>query len=220
MAQRAVGVTDLAGGAGVVEYRTRERTVAGATVVEQYLIFEDSERVQTFKGMASSLVIPSTADIASLFNKTGSGTLVAVRRFSLQNDYTSTTATVRDIDAIRVTVAPTGGTLATPVAWDTAVNSHAAQVEFRYAASADDVLSVLTVTTTTPQAWSQSHSRMISAAEQQRFIDGSMVPDLAAGDPVVLREGEGLLMHNFGSVPTSGHAHYVINAMWEEYSLP
>lgn len=220
MTERPVGVSDLTSGAAVADYRTRERTVGVDTVVEQYLL-PTNERVQTFKGSASSLIIPSTAAIASLFNKTGSGVLVAVRRFTLQNDYTSSTATVRDIDLQPLSSAPTGGSLATPVPWDTAVAaSHSANVEFRYAASADDVLSALTLTPGTTQAWTQMHSREISAAEQQRFYDGPMVPKLANDDPVILREGQGLCYFNNGSVPTAGHAHYVVDAFWEEFTIP
>lgn len=40
MAQRPIGVTDRPAGTGIVEYRTRERSVGGSTVDEQYVICE------------------------------------------------------------------------------------------------------------------------------------------------------------------------------------
>jgi len=218
MGQRAVGVTDVAPGADVVEYRTRERTISGETVCEQYLL-EESERVASFKGIVASPRIGgvSTANynFASIFNLVGSGVLVAVRRLTAQVDSLSVTFG-RFFTPHMVTVAPTGGTVHEPMALDTAL-THNASVEFRAAASADGVITALTSAAGTP-AWQQFSSKGASSYGQVLMGEIAVLPRLAEFDPVVLREGEGVLVRM--AVGPSSSAEHLINCAFEEFTLP
>lgn len=227
MADRGVGVTDQAAGAGVAEVRARERTIAAATYAEQYII-PISERVPSFKGMATSFRTPgraaTTQNIFSIYNTTGSSVLVAVRRISIQMDATAVLISVaKQIKTTRQTTAPTNGTSLTKVPFDSALSS-AANVEVRGDASADGTLSGTTLTAT-PSAnigWSQFVMRMHTAVGQVILDDNPCVPTLCEDDPVILRANEGLLIGVVATATTSNPAtdHMIVNCMFEEFSLP
>jgi hypothetical protein len=218
MPLRPVGVPDVAPGAGVAEYRTRERTISGETVCEQYLL-EEPERVVSFQGIVASPRIGgvSTANynFASLFNVVGSGVLVAVRRLTAQNDSLSVTFG-RFWTPHMITVSPTGGTLHEPVALDTAL-THNASVEFRAAASADGVITALTSAAGTP-IWQQFVSKGATSYGQVRMDEVAVLPALVEFDPIILREGEGVLVR-MAEGPSST-AHHIVNACFEEFTLP
>lgn len=172
----------------------------------------------SFKGMVASPRINGIANefLAYLFNPVGSGVQVAVRRLSIQNDYTTNTGTIRTLIVSAITSAPTGGTAHTPVPFDT-VGSHVSAVEFRSAASADGVATAITGTATA-KAWMQYPMRLtdITATGQVIIDDASMVPDLVAGDPLFLAEGEGLLV-SANAAPSSAQ-HFIVNLMFEEFT--
>lgn len=176
-------------------------------------------RVASFKAMAGSprIVGVGTAgmNLASLFNVTGSGVLVAVKRLSLQNDYTTNTGTVRVLAYSRITTAPTTGTLHTPVAVDSA-QTHEPLVEFRSAASADGVASTLTATPG-PRGWIQYPERIADLTSTGQLImdDTPMIPALSENDPLILAEGEGILVANLDTPSSSQH--FIVNVVWEEF---
>ena len=222
MGENRVGVEDVADGAGVASFRTRQRTVGGSAVEEQYLLYQD-ERVMSWHGCSSTFRIPGSGtaaqNICTLFNKTGSGVLVAVRTLEFIMDYTTNSATVRVVGVSRITTAPTTGTLATPGDFDTN-DTQSTSVEFRGGASADGVASAITATPTT-YAWRQGHWHASTAVGQYQTggdAASTMLPMVAKDDPVILREGEGLLVNIIDTSSTS--AHYIVNASWQEFTLP
>jgi len=145
MTERKVGVTDVASGAGVADIRTRERSATGC---EQYLIPE-IDRVVPFRGMVASFRMPGVATVnrplMSIFNKTGSGVLLAVATLVGIFEMTTNSSSTRTLGVSRIGTAPTDGTLNTPVEFDTA-QTHNANVEVRSAASADGTTTTLTAT--------------------------------------------------------------------------
>ena len=176
-------------------------------------------RVVTFKGLVASPRVPLTgvagAKVVSLFNKVGSGLLVAIRDFRLTLDYPAGSSSVRTVATSRITAAPADGTLHTPVPFDTE-QTHSASVEFRSGASADGTASALTGTAG-DHAWRQGHFRIISpVGEQVRTTEDPMLPKLIALDPVVLREGEGVLVQVVEVASTA--ATLVLNAVFEEFT--
>lgn len=225
MTERPVGVTDLASGAGVAQYRTRERTVGGQAVVEQYLL-PISERVPSYKGLYATFRITGvqTADrpLASLFNTAGTGVLVAVRALTIVLDIAGASSIVRSAAVSRLTTAPTTGTLHTPVALDSAL-THASGVEFRGAASADDTANAITATPTT-RGWRMMPGRMASHIGQswaRQDALASALPGLRLAepdDPLILREGQGILISAQEGFSTASGC--VVQASVEEYSLP
>jgi hypothetical protein len=88
---RAVGVTDQPSAAGVADVRARERTdpVLGTTVAEQYVI-PISERVASFKGLATSFRMPGRAATAqnlfAIFNASGSTAQTSSASVTVWND--------------------------------------------------------------------------------------------------------------------------------------
>lgn len=222
MGENRVGVTDVADGAGVASFRTRQRTVSGSSVEEQYLLYQ-SERVASWTGCSSTFRIPGSGaaaqNLATLFNKTGSGVLVAIRELTLVMDYTTNSGTVRFVSSSLLTTAPSTGTLMTPVGFDTALTQDTL-VEFRGGASADGTASAITATAGV-SAWRQGHWHAPTAVGQylsSELAEAALVPVLAENDPVVLREGEGILVQITDASSTS--AHYVVNASWQEFTLP
>jgi hypothetical protein len=225
---RAVGVTDQPSAAGVADVRARERTdpVLGTTVAEQYVI-PISERVASFKGMATSFRMPGRAATAqnlfAIFNASGSTVLVAVRRLSFQMDVTTAlTAVAKQIKTSRITAVPTNGTALSKVAVDSAQTS-SANVTVWNDASADGTSSATTLTATPGTAgWQQFAMRMHTAAGQVLMDDEAVVPLLSADDPVILRASEGLLVSVVAAATTSNPTtdQMIVQCMFEEFTLP
>lgn len=180
-----------------------------------------AERVPTFKGAVGAFrsvgVAATDETVLSIFNKTGSGVLVAVRRLTLQVDQqvALTTAAPHAVTT-RLTTAPTTGTLLTPQAWDTS-QTHNASVEIRSRASADGTNGTLTATPGADRARSFFGDRPHTIAGQRLFPDKDMLPDFPdPEDPLVLREGQGVLVTVAPTGSTSSH--YLVNAMIEEFT--
>ncbi len=218
MPLRPVGVPDVAPGPDVVGFATRQRVISGETACEQYLL-EQSARVASFKGVVATPRIGgvSTANynFASIFNVAGSGVLVAVRSITAQVNSLSTTFG-RFFTPHMITVSPTGGTLHEPMALDTAL-THNASVEFRAAASADGVITTLTSAAGTP-AWQRFVSKGATSYGQVRIDEIAVLPALVEFDPVILREGEGVLVR-MAEGPSSS-ADHLVNVAFEEFTLP
>ncbi len=176
-----------------------------------------SARIVSFRGIVASPRIGgvSTANynFSSIFNVVGSGVLVAVRRLTAQVDSLSTTFG-RIFAAHMVTVAPTGGTLHAPMALDTTL-THNASVEFRSAASDDGVITAL-ASAAGSVAWQQVAPKGASSYGQVLSDDNPVFPMLVEFDPVVLREGEGVLVRM--AVGPSSSADHIINCMFEEFT--
>lgn len=219
MAERPIGVTDEAAGAGVAEFRTRERSVGGNTVCEQYLLLQE-ERVRSYAGLFSTFRIPgvtgSGQNFASIFNAAGSAVTVAVKSLSAELDYFTNSATVRVFNLSRLTSAPSGGSSHTPVPLDTAQTA-SGSVAFRGGATADGTASAITATAGT-MAWRQYHQHNVSAVEQMRDLEMTMLPLLSDVEPAILAAGEGLLVQLQDASSTSTGT--IINCMFEEFTLP
>jgi hypothetical protein len=187
-------------------------------VSEEYVLYQP-EMVRSWMGAAATFRLPnSTVNYCTLWNPVGSGVLVAVRQAAINIHYATTSSTVRSIALMTVTSAPTGGTLLTPMSWDT-TQTATGGIEFRSAASADDTASTITVTGVT-RAWTQLHGHNPSSATLQwRMIDEQLLPVLAEKDPPTLRPGQGYVMRNMDSAPSTVAA-YTANMVWEIYSLP
>lgn len=230
MAERPVGVTDEAAGAGVAEYRTRERSVGGSTVAEQYLI-QEGLRVASYRGLASTFRTLGNATqnqyLLIVDNAAGSGLIVAVRRVTVQRDQTATQSAgaVMQVCSGLLGSTPTNGTVLTKVPFDSALTSSASVVIYGSTASDGGADTSLSFTPGTPLAWRQGLTRFGTAvgsrAEQQRYDDSPVVPSLAATDPPYLRPGEafGILV----TTPSGDNANTynsVCNVAWEEFTLP
>jgi hypothetical protein len=213
MTARKVGVPDVAPGAGVAEYRTREAALG----CEQYLI-EEADRVTSYRGMVASFRIVGNSKLtnralATLFNVTGSGVLVAIHRLVLSPELAGASGSTRTVALSKITTAPTDGALGAPLGFDSA-QTHNASVEFRGASSADGVAVALTAPPGTV-GYRALKIKNPSHIGQIVFPDVPLIPDLY--DPGVLREGEGIVVTDVEAGSTA--AHYFIQAVIEEFTL-
>lgn len=229
MAERPVGVTDQAAGAGVAEVRTRERSVGGNTVAEQYVI-PILERVPSNKGTMSSFRTPARAvaslgsqSLLTIENKTGSGLLVAVRQISVSVESVAAKAVIAPIVRTMRCTAPTNGTVQTKGQTDTA-DTASASVEVRGDASADGTSSASALGAThTERMWSRFSPRFHTLVGQQDFDELFMTPLLMPEYPTILREGQAcglVLVNNSGAAWTANDWHFLMSAAWEEFTLP
>jgi len=221
MAERPVGVTDQASGAGIAQVRTRERTVAAEVVSEQYVIpiteYLDGFML-SYRGMVATFRTPGLAsgnhNLFTIFNKTGSTKIVAVRRLVLQVEDTGVLLTVAPIvQTSRITTLPTSGTVLTPVTCDTAL-THDTNVECMGAASADGTASGPIVSTAGTRAWAGFKMRMATQVGQVLFPDETLIPELCGDTPILLRALEGLQVQMVQASVTT--AHYVICCLFDE----
>lgn len=214
MTERKVGVTDVASGAGVADFRTRERSALGC---EQYLV-TTREEVAAFRALGATFRTVGVASVdkplCSLFNRTGSGKLVVIEAAVLETFLLTTSGTTRWTGAYRITTAPTDGTLLTPVAMDTA-GTHEALVEFRGAASADATATALTAALVAPYGDKQGNTRSPSEIGQMLYLEQDLLDAITFGP---LREGEGVVIAGVESGSTN--ASFLVKLAWTEYTLP
>ncbi len=221
MAERIVGVTDTASGAGVADVRGRERSVGGNTAVEQYVIpidefvtgYQTSYRgmVTTFRtiGLASA-----NHNLFTIWNKTGSTKLIAVRRLSFLTDATGALATVAPVVQVsRITALPTGGTVLTPVAFDTAL-THDTNCEAMGATASDGGAATTITSTAGTRAWADLKMRLHTAVGQVLFPDEYLIPQFCDREPIILRAAEGLQVQMVQAALTTDH--YVVSCAFDE----
>ncbi len=233
MPDRLVGVTDEPAGAGVAEYRVRERTVGGATVAEQYLLLR-RERVRSFIGMAATFrTAGSPTHAAAIWNADGSDVLVAVLNATFWKAVGSQSSNLVLMRFSRTTTAPSGGALIIKVSVGTGSDSaetSSASVEVRSAATADGTGTGLTVTETGRVAHLGQPGRLVSDSHQYAPFDlgwpvdptsltgtHELLDGMDAHPMVILRPGEGLVA---ATDTTSSVAFVGANLLWEEYTLP
>jgi hypothetical protein len=220
------------GSAGLIlngaAWRVDDVAVTPLVGAEQYVVPEGL-RVRSWRGSAATprMVPPISAagfDCATLFNRVGSGVIVALRRLTFQDEMQTATTNMRGVALEKITTNPTGGNLMTPMPFDTA-QSHAALVEFR-AAAATDGAAVDMAAASGSRAWRLLRDRLAdldaSRAGQARIPDSPLIPLVAENDPIYLREGEGVVVTNVDAAlsGTASNHNQVVNAMWEEFTLP
>lgn len=231
MPDRLVGVTDQASGAGIADVRVRERTVNAVTVGEQYVI-PIKERVPTFIGMVPTFRTLGTAAaaphwVATVENQTGSARLVLVRQVVFYMDSTAATTTPNPIATLcRPTGTIAGGTTLTKtsvgVGTDTADTS-ATQVVLRGATASDGgVATAITGLTLANRMWRTTGMRLHTAAGQSGGFGKDLVPPALRDHGIVLRAGEqlGVALEYAAAADSPATMHYMIDVLFEEYTLP
>jgi hypothetical protein len=212
------------------DLRTRARilgTGAGAVAQEPRLIRVPSEAVLSYRGMAASWRITGSSSPQGLLTvrNTSATVLVRVRSFMVTMDATATLANpaiMFQLGFYTGLTSPSGGTLLTPVPFDTTQTSVAADV--RCSGTADGVVSNL--------AWGAAASSAIvrqrevqritsttSTGAQQRFLPIELVDD---SPNFVLTQNQALLLGANAVVAGDNVAtnHYIVSVCWDEYTLP
>ena len=216
--QRAVGVTDVASGAGVVDYRTRERVAGGVTVVEQYLIDGLLDRgVLSFVGAAATFRTTAALNMTSLSNAAGSGVLVAVRSLVMAGTNTVNSGTTRMLNLYQQAAIPTGGVDMSKVSLGTGEDSaqtSSASVVVKATTSADGGA----VTAISLTLGSRVRSALVPRTPDAALSgqNGGVWTEYLNPrvEPVILRPGESLAVS--AEAATSG-ASMAFAWTWDEY---
>jgi hypothetical protein len=160
----------------------------------------------------------TTQNLFSIWNN-GANRVVRVRRLVMQMDATAVLTTFMPIiKTSRVTAAPGGGVTLTQVPWDNNGGASHADVICKGECSADG--GSRTALTGTPGAvlWQQYGMRLHTAVGQVLGIDNNVLSAISESFPVVLRSGEGLIVHIVAAATTSNPAtnHYFVQCAWDE----
>jgi hypothetical protein len=206
--------------------RARERTVNAQTVHEQHVIVQGERVVSSRMAVSSFRTVGNAATTQTLFaleNGAGSGVLVAVRRLSVYMDSTAAlAAVVPALRCQRTTNMPTAGTSLTKVTWDSAQTTSAATVVARGATASDGGAATAITATLGGVVWEAMGQRLHTAVGQVLTDPIPVLPDLAANEPLIVRNGEAIAVAVNAAVATSNPAtnHYIVNCLFEEFVLP
>lgn len=208
--------------------RTRQRTVGGNPVEEQYVL-SGSERVVSAHAFVSTFRIPARAVTGQpLFTVWNGGTnLIAVRRLSAEIDTIVAKAVLSPwLRLYRISAAPTTGTTV-PLGQQDTAETMSASVVCRCDASADGTSSGTALAATANPAahlWQQVAPRLHTAVGFVAPAVLSMVPDdgnLSAEAPLILRPSQGLMVRaDAPAAPTANDWHYSLKAVLDEFTLP
>jgi len=143
--------------------------------------------------------------------------VVRVRRITFQMDATAVLTTFMPIVKTCRVSAASGGTALTKVDWDTSSASDALVVCRGANASDGGGATAITATPGTT-LWQQFGMRLHTAVGQVLGNDNNVLSVICESTPVVLRPGEGLLVHIVAAATTSNPAtnYYFVQCAWSE----
>lgn len=169
---------------------------------------------ETFRTIGSA----STAqNIFSIWN--GSSKSVLISRLVLQLDCTVTlTAVMPIIRASRISSNPTDGITLIKSRWDTGASISDPSIIVKGECSSDGGVRTPLVSTPQDTIWQQYGMRLHTAVGQILGNDNSLLPIIAADQPFVLRNNEGLVVNINAAIGTSNPAtnHYFVQCLWKE----
>jgi hypothetical protein len=169
----------------------------------------------TFRTIGSAA---TTQNVFSIFNS-GSNRVVRVRRLVMQMDATAVlTGVMPLIKTSIVGTAPGAGVTLSKVAWDSAATATHGDIVVKGECSTDG--GTRTALTGTPGnvLWQQYGMRLHTAVGQVLGLDNNVLSAITETYPVVLRSGEGLIVHVLASAAGSNPAtnHYFVQCAWDE----
>jgi hypothetical protein len=216
MGEGTVQVQPDAGGKRV---RTRERTVSGLTVEEQYVIPLDSDRVLAARFFADAglMTVLATADLTLigrwyLFNPAASAVVLAVRRieFTSQHSTALVTASAPRIAIRTFTATGTGsGAAIVPAKHDT---TDAAQAAYFSLASTGLTLTDGNI------AKCFFPTVALTAVGIAGPSEDDWIPDPAY--PLILRAGQGIYCTQLDNGTTADTRKFLTSVCWDEFTQP
>jgi hypothetical protein len=200
-----LGVNPSGSASSVAE---RLAAIGGGGIEPVSLVSTSTFRIPGVTGAAQNLF--------TLHNGSASGRIVGVRRLTLQQIGTAAAIVMPIFRAWRTNVAVSTGTILAKHLYDTDMASAAAVVA-RGASSADGTATAIThAAPTGSPVWGQMPSTMITSGSYLPD-DQYLLPVIAIDDPLFISPGETLLLNVTGASVTTHH--YLVNCMWNEYSL-
>jgi hypothetical protein len=146
----------------------------------------------------------------------GSNRIVQIRRMVLQADVTGVLVATMPLFKLCRISGYTGGQALTKVPW-TATASHA-DIQVRGRNNSDAGTQTNIVATVGETMWQQYATRLASNVGQVLGEDNNIAPGVSATNPIVLRQGEGLLVYvetPAGTVNPNTN-HYFVQCAWSE----
>ncbi len=173
----------------------------------------------SYHSAATFRTLGAAATAQNLFTiRNGDASLVVrVRRLVMQMDATAVlTAVMPLVKTCRISAA-SGGTALTKVPWDSSYTSDADVVCLGGTASDGGTATAITATAGAT-LWQQFGFRLHTAVGQVLGIDNNMLSIICENNPVVLRPGEGLLVHIVAAATSSNPNtnHYFVQTAWSE----
>lgn len=147
---------------------------------------------------------------------TGTNRIVRVRRMALQADATGALLAIMPLFKLCRITGYTGGQALTKVAW-TATASHA-DIQARGRNTSDGGGQTDIVATPGETLWQQYATRLATAVGQIIGDDQNIAPLAIEGDPIVLRQNQGILVYLEAPAASSNPntMHYFVQAAWTE----
>jgi hypothetical protein len=157
----------------------------------------------------------ATQTLFAMFNA-GTARVVRVRRLVLQADTTGVLAAPMPLIQLARIGGYTGGQALTKAAW-TATASHA-DVQVRGRNTSDGGGQTNIVATPGDVLWQQAATRLASAVGQVLGEDQNVAPLAISETPIVLRQGQGLLVQVVAAAGTSNPTsiHWFVQSVWTE----
>lgn len=203
-----------------LKLHTRQRTV-GANTVEDQFVIPIQDRVVSGRVLASTFRIPGLTttphNLFTIENGAASAVLVGLRSLWLEAIGSAASVLLPTFRFFKGTTTPSGGTASTKSLFDSAGASDA-NVVARGAASADGTASAITyaLPAGTP-AWQTFWTPMVTSGVYPS-IPYPLIPEVCRDDPVIIRPGQSILVAVVTAAVITNH--YLVNAMWDEFTLP
>lgn len=180
---------------------------------------------ETFKGVAATFRILGSAAVPqplfTLANLVGSGKLVYLRGLYFACDVTAVLLTVAcQIDALRTSAIPSGGTVLTKTAVDTALNSSANVILCGANASDGGAATAITAPVVGQgyigRDFIPRQATAVGLVTQQYFTD--LLPRyLLESDSLVIRAGQAIVVQITGTAASNAATnHYIVSCVWDE----
>lgn len=169
----------------------------------------------TFRTIGAAAV---AQNLFSIWNN-GASRVVRIRRLVMQMDATAVlTAVMPLIKTSRVIAAPGAGIALTKVAFDTGAAASHADIVVKGECSSDGGTRTALTGTPGDVLWQQYGMRLHTAVGQVLGLDNNVLTMITDSYPVVLRSGEGLIVHVVAAATASNPNtnHYFVQCVWDE----
>lgn len=155
---------------------------------------------QTYRAVATGVTFASNKSMLTVFNGSGSGRIVRVKRAWMLNNQTSSVTGVLTTMEVRRISASSGGTAVTPVKHDTSSENMPAQVVCAHGPTdtltGDAPYSRFMWSNDEPATGSLTNDETECLPSLSIILDTTGDADI---EPIVLREGQGLCIRHTGS---------------------
>ena len=163
----------------------------------------------------------ATAQNLFTIQNSGANVLIRIKRLVFQMDATAVLTTFMPIIKTSRSAAASGGTTLTKARFDTTETASHADVVVRGATASDGGSATAITCTPGDIMWQQYGMRLHTAVGQVLGLDNNSLSIITQDTPVVLRNGEVLVVHVVAAATSSNPNtnHYFVECVWSEDDL-